>query len=142
MFMKKTAWIASLVLFSGILYGCGGSQRLENTQVPNQTLSNEAVSAGNPRLEAADHYLVQKHDCLWTIAGKSSVYGDSFDWPLLFKTNRDQIQDPDLIYPRQDLKVGRGISNEEMNHAKRLAMTTPKFIPHSKPRESLPVDYF
>ena len=140
--IEKTAWITSLVLLTSLLYGCGGNKRLEGTQVPGQNMSNEGFSSPNTRQEAAGHYWVRRHDCLWTIAGKSSVYGDSFDWPLLFKTNRDQIKDPDLIYPHQDLKVGRDFSGEEMNHAKHLAMTTPKYVPHSKPRETLPVDYF
>ena len=48
-------------------------------------------------------YIVKTGDSLWTIAGDTTVQGDSFRWPLLFKANRDQIIDPDLIEPAQDL---------------------------------------
>jgi nucleoid-associated protein YgaU len=105
-------------------------------------MSNEANAATQAPLEDMGHYLVQKNDCLWNIAAKPRVYGDSFEWPLLFKANRDEIRDPDLIYPRQVLRVEKVRSSEEINHAREVAMATPKYVPHSKPRESLPVNYF
>ncbi len=105
-------------------------------------MSNEPAVAQKEALEPSGIYIVQKHDCLWTIADKPRVFGDSFEWPILYKANRDQIKDPDLIYPRQDLRVDKGLSLEEMNNAKRMASATPKYVPHSKPRETLPVDYF
>jgi hypothetical protein len=119
--------------------GCA-EKRIESSEVPKQP-GMEGTSTRASEL-AAGHYFVQRHDCLWTIAGQSKVYGDSFQWPELFKANRDQIKDPDLIYPRQDLRVERGFSIEETNHARQMAMATPKYVPHSKPRETLPVDYF
>lgn len=48
-----------------------------------------------------DKYTVIPGDCLWMIAGK--VYGHPYyyKWPLIYNANRDQIKDPDLIYPDQ-----------------------------------------
>jgi hypothetical protein len=69
------------------------------------------------------------------------VLGDSFRWPLLFKANRDQIADPDLIEPRQDLSYKKQYSSEEIEDAIRKAKETPPYVPHSTPRKSLPVKY-
>jgi len=50
-------------------------------------------------------YTVVKGDHLWGIAGKSQHYGNSFAWPNIYKANRDQIKNPDLIYPNQTFKI-------------------------------------
>jgi hypothetical protein len=34
------------------------------------------------------------------------------------------------------------VADEDVARAKKLASKTPKFVPHSKPRETLPLDYF
>ena len=47
-------------------------------------------------------YQVKKGDNLWNISKKSSTYNDPFLWPLIYKANRGQINDPDLIYPKQN----------------------------------------
>ncbi len=44
-------------------------------------------------------------DCLWNIAKKPDIYGDAFKWPKIWQKNRDQIKNPDLIYPGQVLKI-------------------------------------
>ncbi|MGQ9844274.1 MAG: hypothetical protein ACUVRK_12035 [Spirochaetota bacterium] len=48
-------------------------------------------------------YLVQYNpkarDCLWRIALK--VYNNARLWPLIYIANKDQIKDPDLIFPGQ-----------------------------------------
>jgi nucleoid-associated protein YgaU len=38
-------------------------------------------------------------DCLWRIAEK--VYKDASYWPAIYLANKDQIKDPDLIFPGQ-----------------------------------------
>jgi hypothetical protein len=50
-------------------------------------------------------YTVVKGDHLWGIAGKPQHYGNSFAWPIIYKANRDQIKNPDLIYPNQTFKI-------------------------------------
>ncbi|OGV10188.1 MAG: peptidoglycan-binding protein LysM, partial [Ignavibacteria bacterium RIFOXYB2_FULL_36_7] len=46
-------------------------------------------------------YTVVKGDHLWGIAKKKEHYGNGFAWPVIYKANRDQIKNPDLIYPKQ-----------------------------------------
>ncbi|GEM_PF-6986148 len=50
-------------------------------------------------------YKVEKGDCLWSISEKEEIYDDGTKWPRIYKANRDQIKDPNLIYPRQKLKI-------------------------------------
>lgn len=44
-------------------------------------------------------------DCLWTIAAKKTVYDSPWLWPKIWQGNRDQIKDPDLIYPGEKLAI-------------------------------------
>lgn len=50
-------------------------------------------------------YTVVRGDHLWGIAKKKEHYGNGFAWPVIYKANREQIKDPDLIYPDQVFKV-------------------------------------
>ncbi|ROR35076.1 LysM peptidoglycan-binding domain-containing protein [Inmirania thermothiophila] len=52
-------------------------------------------------------YTVVRGDSLWKISGREEVYGDPFRWPLIYKRNRDQIRDADLIYPGQVFTIDR-----------------------------------
>ncbi len=141
--MLKTTKTLMLLPVMAALLACGcGQKRINTTQVPDKPMGSEAESAKAVTPAHFASYRVRRHDNLWAIAGKPSIYGDSFQWPELFKANRDLIHDPDLIYPRQDLRVEKGYSLEERNHARQTAMLTPKYAPHSAPRATLPVDYF
>ena len=43
-------------------------------------------------------------DCLWKISGY--MYDNQWAlWPVIWRANKYQIQDPDLIYPGQELKI-------------------------------------
>ncbi len=92
--------------------------------------------------KALEKYIVVKGDTLWGISGMSIIYKDNFQWPLLFKENRDQIKDPDLIYPKQEFLIRRDWTQEDLDKAHKDANDTPKYVPHTAPRETLPVDYF
>jgi hypothetical protein len=45
----------------------------------------------------------KKRDCLWRIA--HTVYRNARLWPLIYVSNRDQIKDPDLIFPGQRFTI-------------------------------------
>ncbi|PKM44493.1 MAG: hypothetical protein CVV05_11465 [Gammaproteobacteria bacterium HGW-Gammaproteobacteria-1] len=70
----------------------------------------------------ADSYEVMRGDSLWRISGKSEVYGNPYQWPLIYKANRDKIKDADLIYPGQVFAIDRAASSADIdaavNHAK------------------------
>ena len=67
-------------------------------------------------------YSVVRGDNLWNISGKDEVYADPYQWPLIYKTNRDKIKDADLIYPGQVFDIDQNASASEIdaavNHAK------------------------
>ena len=44
-------------------------------------------------------------DCLWNISRKKDMYDNPWWWPKIWQDNRDEIKDPDLIYPGEKLKV-------------------------------------
>lgn len=67
-------------------------------------------------------YSVVGGDNLWNISGKEQVYGNSYQWPLIYKNNRDKIKDADLIYPGQVFDIDQNASSSAIdaavNHAK------------------------
>jgi nucleoid-associated protein YgaU len=58
-------------------------------------------------------YEVMKGDHLWGIASKESIYADPYMWPRIYRANRDAIDDPDLIYPDQELTVPFGVGGNQ-----------------------------
>ena len=66
-------------------------------------------------------YLVVDGDNLWSIAGQDSIYGNPFQWPLIYKANSGQINDADLIYPGQYFYIPKARGAERaaaIEHAK------------------------
>lgn len=65
---------------------------------------------------------VSKGDTLWGIAGMSMVYGNPYEWPLIYKANANKIHDPDLIYPGENLSInqdpGQAAVSAAIDHAK------------------------
>lgn len=68
-------------------------------------------------------HTVERGDCLWTISEGQDVYDDPFKWPLIYKANRDQIKDPDLIYPDQTFSIPRDSSSDDVDDAVHEAKT-------------------
>lgn len=68
-------------------------------------------------------YEVVAGDNLWNIAGKGSVYGNPYEWPLIYKANKGKINDADLIYPGQVFDIDKSPSADEVNAAVNHART-------------------
>lgn len=78
------------------------------TEVPQLV----AVPVGAPELGrfATGKAIIRSGDNLWTIARR--VYGSGYRYTQIYGANRDQIRDPDLIYPGQVFElpdVGEGM---------------------------------
>jgi len=74
-----------------------------------------AEEAKEPEVPALPpNYVVQRGDYLWKISGMDKIYQGSKFWPLIYDANRSSIQDPDLIYPGQNLNIPRKMSDTEM----------------------------
>jgi DNA repair exonuclease SbcCD ATPase subunit len=63
-------------------------------------------------------YTVVKGDCLWNIAKKKEHYANPFAWPIIYKANRDQIKNPDLIFPKQTFKIPNLTEEEKAKYDK------------------------
>ena len=101
-----------LVVMAVLLAGCAGqkkaieSQPVEAVVTPVATETLPVNVVREVQAPAPERYVVVKHDTLWSIAINN--YADPFKWPLIFKTNRDQIKDPHWIYPKQVFKIEKG----------------------------------
>ena len=80
-------------------------------------------AATGPARKADDSYSVVRGDHLWGISSKPAIYGNPYQWPLIFKANRDKIKDADLIQPGQVLSINRNASAAEVDAAVRHAKT-------------------
>jgi nucleoid-associated protein YgaU len=70
-----------------------------------ENLIAQAEEKGKPA--AAGMYEVQRGDYLWKIAKMPDIYGDAYAWMRIYTYNRDQIKDPNLIYPAQVFRIPR-----------------------------------
>ena len=95
------------------------------TPAPATTTTTAVVT---PAPQGIVGYVVQKGDHLWGISAKPAVYGDPYQWPLLYKRNRDEIYDPDLIYPGQVLHIDRDLSQTQINIAVNHAKTRGAWV--------------
>jgi nucleoid-associated protein YgaU len=96
----------------------------ENKKFLNANAESSALadSSSSGRAGSVSSYSVVRGDNLWNISGKDEVYADPYQWPLIYKTNRDKIKDADLIYPGQVFDIDQNASASEIdaavNHAK------------------------
>ncbi|MBN1348537.1 LysM peptidoglycan-binding domain-containing protein [candidate division KSB1 bacterium] len=60
-----------------------------------------------------DLYTVIKGDYLWKISKKETIYGDPYQWIRIYTYNRDQIKNPDLIFPEQVFKIQQQFADNE-----------------------------
>lgn len=79
------------------------SKKTEGTEMA------EGGDAGQQQDDEKDYWeykvVYRQHykDCLWYVAKK--FYRNPFKWKVIYEYNRDQIQNPNLIFPGQILKV-------------------------------------
>ena len=96
--------------------------RIQGEDGYTQALAQRALLSKSDTSAAAGSYTVSTGDNLWSISGQDSVYGNPYQWPLIYKANRDQIKDADLIYPGQELSIDHSASGADIdaaiNHAK------------------------
>jgi len=50
-------------------------------------------------------YKVRRGDSLWRISKYRNIYNDPYQWGKIFKANQDKIENPNLIYPGQELII-------------------------------------
>ena len=65
--------------------------------------SGSSSTAPPPKTAGEQSYTVVKGDSLSKIAKR--FYGDAQQWGKIYEANKDQIKNPDLIYPGQTFKI-------------------------------------
>jgi len=68
--------------------------------LPFERVAPEALNLG------PDSVVVQPGNSLWRLARR--LYGEGVQYTVIYEANRDQIRDPDLIYPGQVFDAPRG----------------------------------
>lgn len=140
----KAVLLVLVVVSLVFTVGCAARQTVAKDTPAIEPTSDGAVEEATPepvKAKPGKKYIVKKGDTLWEISGMGKIYSDNFQWPLLFKANRDQIQDPDLIEVDQELDVKTDISAGEADEAVQKAKDTPPYRPHTSPRKKLPLKY-
>jgi nucleoid-associated protein YgaU len=68
-----------------------------------QSGSSSTAPRAEPKAAAQRTYTVVKGDSLSKIA--KQLYGKANDWRRIYEANKDVIENPDLIFPGQVLKI-------------------------------------
>jgi nucleoid-associated protein YgaU len=127
--MKKLILLA-IAMCLVFAWGCSKKVKTEPevVVVEEKTVIVEEVVTDPMQVYKAEYdalpvsHTVTKGECLWWIAEYKHVYNDAFMWPMIYKANRAQIKNPDLIYPGQQFDVPRyGFDLEEVKAARKDA---------------------
>lgn len=82
-------------------------QRIDKLENLQEDFNNQVKRINNYKSLIYPVYIVKTwekdRDCLWNIADKK--LGNPWRWTEIYKLNQDKIIDPDLIYPKQELKL-------------------------------------
>ena len=129
--MKHTDTLKALLLVAAAatISACATQQKepvkeasKAEAPAPEPVAAPAPTPASAPAAAAMGSYEVVRGDNLWNIAGQSRVYGNPYQWPLIYKANSSKIKDADLIYPGQNFDINRAATVAEIdaavNHAK------------------------
>ena len=130
-----------IVLVAFTITGCGEKPKAEEptdssavvqeTEQMEEPMAEAAEEPAAPTEDMSSHdmdmgksnHVVVKGESLWKISEQGEVYNDPFQWPVIYKANRDQIKDPDLIYPDQNFSIPRDATQQEIDDAVHEAKT-------------------
>jgi LysM repeat protein len=76
-------------------------------------------------IQLVTRHIVKRGETLPQIAALQEVYGDSSLWPLIYKSNRDQISNPAVLWPGQVLRIARNYDKNDISDARRFSAGRP-----------------
>ena len=128
----KTDFLAKplviMMMSLGLAVGCASTEEMAEQTPADQAetmpvQAEEASSGSSQSADSADSYTVMSGDNLWNISAKGDIYANPYQWPLIYKANRSQIKDADLIYSGQVLDIDRNASSSDVDAAIEHAKT-------------------
>ena len=121
--LKLTAVLVAASVATGCISAKSKPAEAATAAAPAEVAQPAAAPAAAPVVAGPlTSWTVASGEHLWGISGTEEVFSMSEMWPLLYKSNLDQIDDADLIFPGQVLNIPRDSSQGEIdasvNHAK------------------------
>lgn len=117
---SRLALLGIVTLFSLSMSACHlwflSEPKAEPVEAMEETEPVEMEKEPEPLVVADDVHVVAAGESLWAISGMTSIYNDSFRWPLIYGRNKD-IEDADLIFPGQELAIPRDLTREAIDLA-------------------------
>ncbi|MEI7541764.1 MAG: hypothetical protein WCJ94_00735 [bacterium] len=113
--MKKLliAFFTLLFAVGMILFiGCGGGTKVKSAADEQNQVTNEASQKNKEELPTT--YLVVAGDTLATISEKAEIYGNKYQWPLIFDANKDILDNFKVIKEGIKLIIPRNVSAIEI----------------------------
>ncbi len=114
--------LTAILLAAAVATGCVSAQTSSDESSETETPAVPVTPTPTPEPAGASSWTVVEGNHLWGIAGDEEVYNVPERWPLIYKSNLDQIEDADLIFPGQVLTIPRDSSqtaiDAAVNHAK------------------------
>jgi len=116
----KEAAVAADVIQKEIVEGKAAAMKADAEARTAASKGTVAAPAGTVAMPDFDKYKVVRGDNLWNIS--KAKYLNPFMWPLIYWANKEQIKDPDLIFPGQVFKIRKDVDADKdkaVDYAKR-----------------------
>ena len=114
--------LGSISIFALSISACAPKAEMEVVEEPMEEVVEvmeevvEVMEEVAPLVVSDDTHVVSAGESLWSISGLTSIYNDSFRWPLIYGHNKD-IEDADLIHPGQELSIPRALFRADIDAA-------------------------
>lgn len=103
------------------------------------TTQCSTTKAPSARPSPLVEYTVQSGENLYSIAARANIYREGLLWPLIYKANRDQIKDPQQIFPGQTLTITRNHNEDEKEQARETARNSGIFKQQHEDEQTTPL---
>jgi len=114
--MKKILAFMTVVLLAAVLMtGCGGSQQINSAGDASGQAAGEAQQASQENLP--NTYVVESGDTIYDIAAKSEIYGNKYQWPLIYDANRDILDSYEKLSEGTRLIIPRDVDAAKIEDA-------------------------
>ncbi len=116
----RLAQLGLLALIAFSMTACQLFSKADDESMAEEPMMEETtemvVEEAEPLMVSDDTHVVSAGESLWKISGLTSIYNDSFRWPLIYGRNKD-IEDADLIFPGQELAIPRDLTRADIDAA-------------------------